>query len=116
MVSRDRRRYAAYQDHLAGRTGGPSLNFAIAHRRDSPNLRGGRSPRDWRRPYRAVIVYREATRNDIETIAQLHARSWRRAYRGILRDDFLDEGLIHNRRDVWHERLTRPPLSQHVMV
>jgi ribosomal protein S18 acetylase RimI-like enzyme len=42
---------------------------------------------------------------DAPAIAQLHAYSWQTAYRGILRDDFLDGPVIENRRVVWNTRL-----------
>ncbi|HYM34479.1 MAG TPA: GNAT family N-acetyltransferase [Steroidobacteraceae bacterium] len=63
-----------------------------------------------------MIEYREASRADAEAIALLHAHSWQRAYRGILRDQFLDNDLISNRRELWRERLRTPPLSQYVLV
>ena len=36
----------------------------------------------------------------------LHANSWRSAYRGILRDEFLDGALDENRRVLWGSRLS----------
>ncbi len=36
----------------------------------------------------------------------LHANSWRSAYRGILRDEFLDGALDENRRILWGSRLS----------
>jgi GNAT superfamily N-acetyltransferase len=36
----------------------------------------------------------------------LHASSWRSAYRGILRGDFLDSALDENRRALWASRLS----------
>lgn len=63
-----------------------------------------------------MIEYCEAGREDAEAIALLHARNWQRAYRGILREDFLHDSLIGNRRDVWSERLSSPPMSQHVLI
>jgi len=34
--------------------------------------------------------FRRAAACDADRIAQLHAESWRRAYRGMMRDEFLD--------------------------
>jgi GNAT superfamily N-acetyltransferase len=51
---------------------------------------------------------RLATPADAETIAALHAESWRNTYRGILRDEFLDGPIFENRRHLWHERLSLP--------
>jgi len=41
---------------------------------------------------------------DEAAIARLHADSWRAAYRGILRDDFLDDTVVANRRELWSTR------------
>jgi GNAT superfamily N-acetyltransferase len=43
---------------------------------------------------------------DESAIAQLHADSWRAAYRGILRDDFLDDTVVANRRELWRTRFS----------
>ncbi|WP_457417780.1 N-acetyltransferase family protein [Roseateles sp. P5_E7] len=45
---------------------------------------------------------------DADAIADLHATSWRSAYRGLLSDDFLDNGVIADRQAVWRERLLGP--------
>jgi GNAT superfamily N-acetyltransferase len=47
-----------------------------------------------------------AERADADVIAQLHARSWHTAYRGILSDDFLDGPLLANRQALWRARFT----------
>lgn len=41
---------------------------------------------------------------DEPAIARLHAESWRAAYRGILDDDFLDDTVVANRRELWRAR------------
>jgi len=46
------------------------------------------------------VTARAATIEDTEAIARVHARSWQRAYRGIVGNDFLD-GLSDQ---VWVER------------
>ena len=38
-------------------------------------------------------------------IANLHAESWRRTYRGVLRDDYLDGPVVADRRTLWKSRL-----------
>lgn len=43
------------------------------------------------------MQYRGATRVDAEGIAQLHADSWRRTYRGDFLDSFLDGDLVTER-------------------
>ena len=48
---------------------------------------------------------RSATRADAQAIADLHAESWRRHYRGAYDNDFLDGDVFADRRAVWAERL-----------
>ena len=50
------------------------------------------------------MTLRRAQAADEPAIAWLHADSWRTAYRGILRDDFLDGALAANRRRLWSGR------------
>ena len=51
------------------------------------------------------MTIRAAGLADADAIAQLHARSWQTAYRGILSDEFLQGPLHENRRLLWHARL-----------
>ena len=51
---------------------------------------------------------RIATAADAEAIAQLHAASWRTAYRGIYTDDFLDHAVVEDRRTLWRDRFSAP--------
>jgi ribosomal protein S18 acetylase RimI-like enzyme len=60
--------------------------------------------------------YREATAEDADAIAQLHADSWRRTYRGAFADAFLDGPVVGERRTVWTERLTRPATPTYTVV
>jgi ribosomal protein S18 acetylase RimI-like enzyme len=60
--------------------------------------------------------YREATDEDVEAIAQLHADSWRRNYRGAFSDAFLDGPVVGERRTVWAERLTSPTTATYTVV
>lgn len=62
------------------------------------------------------MLYRDATADDVEIVAQLHTGSWRRTYRGMYSDEFLDGDLIGNRRAVWGERLGDPAKNQHVCL
>ncbi len=62
------------------------------------------------------MLYREATPDDAEQIALLHAESWRNTYRGMLSDEFLNTQVIENRRAAWHRRLTAPVAGQFVLV
>jgi ribosomal protein S18 acetylase RimI-like enzyme len=61
-------------------------------------------------------IVREAIAEDIASIAALHAESWRRTYRGMFADAFLDGDVIGNRLEVWRDRLDRPRDDQFVAV
>jgi ribosomal protein S18 acetylase RimI-like enzyme len=62
------------------------------------------------------VKYRVATPDDADGIAELHATSWRRTYRGSFPDAFLDGDLVAERRGVWRERLGRHRANQFVCV
>src|SRR3954453_23067812 len=51
---------------------------------------------------------RIATADDVDAIAQLHADSWRRNYRGAYLDSYLDGDVVTERVAAWTERLARP--------
>ncbi len=59
---------------------------------------------------------REAQPSDLETIAQLHAQSWRTAYRGMLSDAYLDGELVADRRALWQQRFNAPTANQTITV
>ena len=59
---------------------------------------------------------REATQLDVAAIANLHAKSWRRTYRGIFQDDYLDHRLEAERQADWSGRLSVPSKDQYVVV
>ena len=48
---------------------------------------------------------RPATATDAATVARLHADSWRRHYRGVYSDAFLDGDVVSDRLAVWEARL-----------
>ena len=52
------------------------------------------------------MTLRCAQAADEPAIARLHADSWRTAYRGILRDAFLDGAVDANRRELWRMRFS----------
>ena len=54
--------------------------------------------------------------SDADAIAQLHARSWQTAYRGILSDDFLDGPLLADRRAVWHARFAQENRTDQIVL
>ena len=51
------------------------------------------------------LVVRQAIADDADVVAALHAESWRRSYRGIYSDSFLDGDVLSDRRHVWARRL-----------
>ena len=51
------------------------------------------------------LVFRAALAADATAIAELHAESWRRHYRGAYSDSFLDGDVATERAQVWSERL-----------
>ncbi len=59
---------------------------------------------------------RAATADDADAIARLHAESWRTAYRGIYRDEYLDGDVAADRLRVWTERFAPPLTNQFVML
>jgi GNAT superfamily N-acetyltransferase len=62
----------------------------------------------------AIVV---ASASDAPVIAALHAESWRSAYRGLYRDEFLDGPVFEERLWFWNERLAAPhPERRHVLL
>jgi ribosomal protein S18 acetylase RimI-like enzyme len=59
---------------------------------------------------------REASLADAASIASLHAESWRSAYRGILRDEFLDGDIFSDRSVLWEQRLSTAQADQLVLL
>jgi GNAT superfamily N-acetyltransferase len=51
------------------------------------------------------LRFRLATAADADTIARLHADSWRRHYRGAYSDAFLDGDVVADRIETWRARL-----------
>ena len=62
------------------------------------------------------MTIRAATPADVTAIAQLHAESWRVAYRGMLQDDYLDRAIYAERQALWEERFASSPANQFVIV
>ena len=51
------------------------------------------------------LTVRPITASDGETLARIHIDSWRDAYRGLLRDEYLDAEVVADRSAVWTERV-----------
>jgi GNAT superfamily N-acetyltransferase len=59
---------------------------------------------------------RDATLDDADSIAAVHAASWRSFYRGSLPDRYLDGDVVSDRQQVWRSRLGAPHDDQKVVV
>jgi ribosomal protein S18 acetylase RimI-like enzyme len=57
--------------------------------------------------YLEQVQFRIAGPDDAQAVAQLHADSWRRHYRGAYSDAFLDGDVLADRLAVWSERLSQ---------
>ena len=62
------------------------------------------------------VKIRIADSNDVAVIAELHAQSWRSAYRGMLDDDYLDRRIFSERETLWAQRFQSPAPNQLVQV
>jgi GNAT superfamily N-acetyltransferase len=60
--------------------------------------------------------FRLATAADATAIAKLHAKSWRRHYRGAYSDAFLDGDVVVDRLTVWSERLEQPDPRRYTIL
>jgi len=58
------------------------------------------------------VTYRSAEAKDAEAIAQLHADSWKKHYRGICPDAYLDNEVDAERLKIWTQRLSNPSQAQ----
>lgn len=64
-----------------------------------------------------TLRIRFATSRDADAIAELHAASWRSAYRGMFSDAYLDGEAQDERRRHWRQRLqTEPRPDQGILV
>ncbi|MDN3654004.1 GNAT family N-acetyltransferase [Ferruginibacter paludis] len=63
-----------------------------------------------------MIKLRQAQFLDYSTIAKLHSDSWKKNYRGILSDHYLDNEVANDLLNTWHQRLTSPSENQYITV
>jgi hypothetical protein len=59
-------------------------------------------------PGRPCLTFRAAVTDDAQAVAELHADSWRRHYRGAYADAFLDGDVARYLRPLWADRLAAP--------
>ncbi|TCO47845.1 ribosomal protein S18 acetylase RimI-like enzyme [Kribbella antiqua] len=62
------------------------------------------------------LSFRKAGLEDAEQVADLHAESWRRHYRGAYADSFLDGDIATERRSVWSARLDAPTGTETILA
>jgi GNAT superfamily N-acetyltransferase len=60
-------------------------------------------------------LIRLASPDDAAAIAALHAESWRSAYRGLVPDDDLGDGLDDERLQFWRDRFASPDPDRRVV-
>jgi ribosomal protein S18 acetylase RimI-like enzyme len=63
-----------------------------------------------------AVQYLDATDRDADSIASLHADSWRRHYRGAYLDAYLDGDVVADRQEVWRSRLAQPNQGQFTVI
>lgn len=64
----------------------------------------------------AEIVYRNARKEDCDAIARLHALNWKKHYRGICPDKYLDEEVEDERLEVWRARFEKEDDKRQIVV
>src|SRR4030088_56815 len=63
-----------------------------------------------------TVRCRRADTSDVATVAELHAESWRRHYRGAYSDSYLDGDVNADRLALWTERLCRPDSTRVTLI
>ncbi len=63
-----------------------------------------------------TLTLREAGAADWEAVAALHIASWRSAYRGMLRESYLDDTIEAERRAIWQARFAGGPRQDQIVV
>lgn len=92
----------------------------LAHRRSGSRLTHGAKARIDEETdvpkLTSAAQYVDASRNDADSIASLHADSWRRHYRGAYLDAYLDGDVDTDRQEVWRSRLAEPTRGQMTVI
>lgn len=63
-----------------------------------------------------MLQLRPAGYNDFTAISQVHAESWKNAYRGILSDEYLDKEVDADRLKYWIGKRDHPPAGQQILL
>jgi ribosomal protein S18 acetylase RimI-like enzyme len=53
------------------------------------------------------LVVRPVRHEDVRALAEVHARTWEEAYRGLVPDEIIQARSIEERERIWHEMLDR---------
>jgi GNAT superfamily N-acetyltransferase len=67
-------------------------------------------------PVTASVLLTPATASDAAAIAELHAQSWRIAYRGLLTDEYLDDHVLRDRTSFWSKRFSAPQPERRLVL
>jgi len=62
------------------------------------------------------VLFRTAGPSDADSVARLHADSWRRYYRGAYADAYLDGDVVSDRQAVWSTRLASQGLESRTIL
>ena len=62
------------------------------------------------------VIIRFADARDAPDIARIHTESWRRHYRGMYADSYLDGDLYADRLAAWTEKMGRDPLHYFTLI
>lgn len=62
------------------------------------------------------LTLRDATERDFGALVALHVRSWQDAYRGLVPDMFLDDGLTANRERFWRDKLDQRQPADVILI
>jgi GNAT superfamily N-acetyltransferase len=63
-----------------------------------------------------TLIIRKGLSADADNIGSLHAQSWQSAYRGLLPDSFLDNGLTEERKKYWTGKISALSTKEFVLV
>lgn len=62
------------------------------------------------------MTFRLAQTPDRPRVAELHAASWRVAYRGVLSEAYRTTAILAERGQLWAQRLAQPSARQYVLL
>ncbi len=63
-----------------------------------------------------MITYRKATPADAQAIANLHALSWQRHYKGLVDAYYLEHLCLKERTEIWQNRFEEMPENRSIIL